>query len=42
MRMPGKFKGTTVTMSGPFTDNDAVKFNESVKEFECGPESHPV
>lgn len=30
----GKFKGTTVTMSGPFTDNDAVKFNESVKNFE--------
>jgi alpha-glucoside transport system substrate-binding protein len=30
----GKFKGTTVTMSGPFTDNDAVKFNESVKAFE--------
>jgi len=30
----GKYKGTTVTMSGPFTDNDAVKFNESVKEFE--------
>lgn len=30
----GKFKGTTVSMSGPFTDNDAVKFNESVKEFE--------
>ena len=29
----GKFKGKTVTMSGPFTDNDAVKFNESVKEF---------
>jgi alpha-glucoside transport system substrate-binding protein len=30
----GKFKGTTVTMDGPFTDNDAVKFNESVKAFE--------
>jgi alpha-glucoside transport system substrate-binding protein len=30
----GKFKGTTVSMSGPFTDNDAVKFNESVKDFE--------
>ncbi len=30
----GKFKGTVVTMSGPFTDNDAVKFNESVREFE--------
>jgi len=31
--MAGKFKGKTVTMSGPFTDNDAVKFNESVKDF---------
>jgi len=30
----GKFKGTTVTMDGPFTDQDAVKFNESVKEFQ--------
>jgi alpha-glucoside transport system substrate-binding protein len=30
----GKLKGTVVTMSGPFTDNDAVKFNESVKDFE--------
>ncbi len=29
----GKFKGKTVTMSGPFTDNDAVKFNDSIKEF---------
>jgi alpha-glucoside transport system substrate-binding protein len=29
----GKLKGKTVTMSGPFTDNDAVKFNESVKDF---------
>ena len=27
-------KGKGVTMSGPFTDNDAVKFNESVKAFE--------
>ena len=30
----GKFKGTVVTMAGPFTDNDAVKFDESVKAFE--------
>jgi len=29
----GKYKGKVVTMTGPFTDNDAVKFNESVKEF---------
>jgi alpha-glucoside transport system substrate-binding protein len=27
-------QGKVVTMSGPFTDNDAVKFNESVKSFE--------
>jgi len=32
--LAGKYKGTTVTMNGPFTDNDAVKFNESVKDFE--------
>jgi len=30
----GKFKGTKVTMEGPFTDNDAVKFDQSVKAFE--------
>ena len=30
----GKFKGTKVTMAGPFTDNDAVKFDQSVKAFE--------
>jgi len=30
----GQYKGTTVTMTGPFTDEDAVKFNNSVKEFE--------
>ncbi len=29
----GKFKGATVRMAGPFTDNDAVKFNESMKPF---------
>jgi len=33
--MAGKYKGTTVTMTGPFVDNDAVKFNESVKDFEA-------
>jgi alpha-glucoside transport system substrate-binding protein len=27
-------RGTIVTMAGPFVDNDAVKFNESVKSFE--------
>ena len=30
----GKFSGTVVTMAGPFTDNDAVKFDESIKAFE--------
>ena len=33
--MAGKYKGTTVTMTGPFVDNDAVKFNDSVKDFEA-------
>ena len=32
--MAGEFSGTVVTMTGPFTDNDAVKFDESVKAFE--------
>jgi len=32
--LAGKYKGTVVTMAGPFTDNDAVKFDESVKAFE--------
>ena len=32
--LAGKFKGTTVRMAGPFVDNDAVKFNEAVKDFE--------
>ncbi len=27
-------RGKVVTMSGPFTDNDAVKFDQSVKSFE--------
>jgi alpha-glucoside transport system substrate-binding protein len=30
----GKYKGTKVTMAGPFVDNDAVKFDASVKSFE--------
>jgi alpha-glucoside transport system substrate-binding protein len=30
----GEYDGTAVTMAGPFTDNDAVKFEESVKDFE--------
>ena len=33
--MGGAYKGTVVTMTGPFTDNDAVKFDESVKDFEA-------
>ena len=32
--LDGKFKGKIVTMAGPFTDNDAVKFDESIKAFE--------
>ncbi len=32
--LAGKFKGTVVTMEGPFTDNDAVVFEKSIKEFE--------
>ncbi len=31
----GQYKGTKVTMEGPFTDNDALKFDESVKAFEA-------
>ncbi|MBM7659862.1 alpha-glucoside transport system substrate-binding protein [Bacillus mesophilus] len=30
----GEFKGSTVTMFGPFTDADQVKFENSIKEFE--------
>ena len=30
----GGIEGKVVTMSGPFTDNDAVKFDESIKAFE--------
>ncbi len=29
----GKYKGTKVTMFGPFTSDDEVKFNNSVKDF---------
>jgi alpha-glucoside transport system substrate-binding protein len=32
--LAGEFSGTTVTMAGPFTDADAIKFEESVKRFE--------
>ncbi len=31
--MAGEFKGTTVSMAGPFTDEDAVKFNNSMQDF---------
>ncbi len=30
----GKYKGTKVSMAGPFVDSDAVKFDASVKDFE--------
>lgn len=30
----GKFKGTKVTMAGPFVDADAVKFDASIKAYE--------
>jgi len=30
----GEYEGTIVTMTGPFTDEDAVKFNNSMMEFE--------
>jgi len=30
----GDYDGTVVTMAGPFVDADAVKFEESIKEFE--------
>ncbi len=32
--LAGEFAGTTVTMFGPFTDEDEVKFNNSVAAFE--------
>ena len=31
--LAGEFKGTTVTGTGPFVDEDAVKFNATMKEF---------
>jgi alpha-glucoside transport system substrate-binding protein len=32
--LAGEFTGTRVTATGPFTDEDAVKFNATVKDFE--------
>ena len=32
--MEGEYKGTKVTMFGPFGDEDEVKFNNSMKDFE--------
>lgn len=32
--MAGDFKGTQVSMMGPFTEEDAVKFNNAIKDFE--------
>ncbi len=32
--MNGDFDGTVVSMAGPFTDEDAVKFNSSMADFE--------
>ena len=32
--LAGEFSGTTVTAAGPFTDQDAVKFNDTMKDFE--------
>ncbi len=32
--MAGEFDGTTVTMTGPFTDEDEVLFNQAVSPFE--------
>ena len=31
----GEYKGTVVTMAGPFTDNDAVVFDASIADFEA-------
>ncbi len=31
----GEYKGTVVTMTGPFTDEDAVKFDSSMQDFEA-------
>ena len=32
--MNGEYEGTVVTMTGPFTDEDAVNFDNSVAAFE--------
>ncbi len=32
--LAGEFEGTTVSMFGPFTDEDAIKFDDSVAAFE--------
>ena len=32
--LAGEYKGTTVTVDGPFTNPDDLRFFESVKEFE--------
>ena len=32
--MAGEFKGKTVTATGPFTDQDSVKFNATMADFE--------
>jgi len=32
--MAGEFSGAVVSMSGPFTDEDAIKFNNSIAAFE--------
>ncbi|MFN8440267.1 MAG: extracellular solute-binding protein [Caldilineaceae bacterium] len=32
--LAGKFKGTVVTLNGPFVDQDEVKFNDTMKDFE--------
>ncbi|MGN7357987.1 ABC transporter substrate-binding protein [Paenibacillus sp. SAF-054] len=34
LAMQGKYKGTKVTMFGPFVDADQKKFEDSIKEFE--------
>lgn len=35
MALAGEFDGTTVSMFGPFTDEDAVKFDNSIAAFEA-------
>src|SRR5690606_34935285 len=34
LALKGEYKGTKVTMFGPFVDADQVKFESSIKEFE--------